>query len=231
LGVSLENSLASVTAKLGDIDVTVWRDDPAGVPGYYLIVPAQGVRAVWMNLIARFGVAEANKRRLRPVGWAAFNATRIEAGRPILGIDFDSAPIASALPGKKEQSPEEAGAGVLPAETGLFGRGVSITKGCYLGQEIVARMHARSQVARQVVGIRIDGSALPLAGGQIFDDQSNVVGVITSSTLSPLLSNSAICLGMVKRPLFNVGSALQIPAEGAIHRGTVVSLPFLGGSS
>lgn len=232
VGTALDAPLACATVRWNEVEAVIWRDDPAGVPGYHMVVASESARAVWMNLIASFGAQEANKRRLRPVGWAAFNATRIEAGRPILGIDFDTPPIATAFPGKKDTSVDETGAaGVLPAETGMFDRAVSVTKGCYLGQEIVARMHARAQVARQIVGIRMEEPALPMAGAQVFDDQSNVIGVITSSTVSPILSNAAICLGMVKRPFFNEGSSVRIPAEGAIRVGKVVKLPFVGGSA
>ena len=116
---------------------------------------------------------------------------------------------------------------VLPAETGQLSRAVSLTKGCYLGQEIVARMHARGQLARQIVGLKMDGDALPIAGAKIFDEGDNEVGGITSSTLSPVLSNRAICLGLVKKPFFNVGTRLRIPAEGGIHPASVVELPFV----
>jgi folate-binding protein YgfZ len=143
---------------------------------------------------------------LRPIGWAAFNTTRIEAGQSLFGIDFDET--------------------FLPAETGRLDSAVSFTKGCYPGQEIVARMHARKQLAKQIAGIRMDGEALPVAGTLIYDEASNQIGAITSSTLSPILSNAAICLGILKRPFFNVGSVLQIPAEGAMRKATVVELPF-----
>src|SRR2546423_11719344 len=107
-------------------------------------------------------------------------------------------------------------------------RAVSFTKGCYPGQEIVARMHARQQVARQVVGIRMGDDALPIAGAQIFDARGGeVIGGVTSSTISPVLSNAAICLGIVKRPHFNTGTKLTIPAEGAMRGASVVELPFL----
>ena len=211
-----------------DVDAIVWRDDPAGVPGYHMILPTSSVAKVWTELLAKFGELVQNKRMLRPIGWAAFNACRIEAGRPVLGIDFDSAPVASASPGKKNESAEDSGRGSLPAEAGLFDRAVSVTKGCYLGQEIVARMHARSQVAKQVAGIRMADDALPIAGEQIQDAQGNIIGAVTSSTLSPILSNASICLGMVKRPHFAIGTKLRIPAEGAIRDATVVTLPFLG---
>jgi folate-binding protein YgfZ len=228
LGTTIDSLLQSVTTRLFDIDVIAWRDDPCGVPGYHLIVPTESARTVWMNLIAAYGsLRESAKRPLRPVGWAAFNACRIERGRPVFGIDFDGAPVPTAGPGKKDVSSDDSGTGALPAETGLFDRAVSITKGCYLGQEIVARMHARGQVARQICGIRMEGDALPIAGVQVLDEQSNAIGVITSSTISPVLSNAAICLGLVKRPHFTVGTKLKVPAEGAVREGTVVELPFV----
>lgn len=211
-------------------DVWVWRDDPTGAPGLHLLVPTAAARSIWMHFISTFGQSnQTGKRQLRPVGWAAFNSTRIEAGRPMLGIDIEFMPMTTAMPSKQQREQPgaaDSGPGMLPAETGLLERAVSLTK-CYIGQEIVARMHARGQVARRIVGIRMESDALPLAGAEIFDEESNLVGFITSSTNSPVLSNLAICLGTVKRPLFEAGSKLRIPAEGALREGTVVATPFL----
>lgn len=198
---------STLTAVFGMTSV-VWRDDETGGPGYHLIVDVEQARPLWLSLLERFGKDQTlGKRRLRPAGWAAFNATRIEAGRAMFGIDFDDS--------------------VLPAETGRFPRAVSLTKGCYLGQEIVARMHARAQVARQVVGIRMEDDALPIAGAEVFDEQSNQVGIITSSTVSPVLSNAAIGLGMLKRGFIATGTVVHIPAEGSIRKAAVAELPFL----
>ena len=199
------------------VEAVVWRDDTVGAPGYGIILPTVKAADVWQGLITQYGpiprddtgatLQPYQRRPMRPVGWAAFNAARIEAGRPLFGIDFDDT--------------------VLPAETGLLERAVSLTKGCYLGQEIVARMHARQQVARKIVGIRMKDDALPLAGTHIYDDQQNEIGGITSSTISPLLAGHAICLGIVKKPFFDLGTTLVIPAEGAMRPGTVVAVPFL----
>ena len=141
------------------------------------------------------------------MGWAAYNTARIEAGRPLFGIDFDDS--------------------VLPAETAQLSRAVSFTKGCYLGQEIVARMHARGQLAKQIVGVRMEGDALPIAPTKVYDQSDNEIGGITSSTLSPILSNAPLCLGLVKKPFIAEGTKLRIAAEGAIHLGTVSPLPFV----
>jgi len=200
--------LGSTVVRLFDAEIAIWRDDPAAVPGYHLICDVATAERVWTGLLAQFGQSqELGKRSLRPAGWAAFNATRIEGGRPIFGIDFD--------------------ASVLPHETGQLSRAVSFTKGCYLGQEIVARMHARGQFARQLVGIKMADDALPIAGATVYDDSDNQIGGITSSTVSPILSNGAICLGYVKKPFTPVGTIVTVPAEGRTRKASVVELPFL----
>lgn len=198
--------LASKPATLNGVPLTIFRDDPTGAPGYHLIVPAGRAADIW-KLLSDPYEAQTNKRALRPVGWAMFNATRIEAGRPLFGIDFS------------EES--------LPAETGQFARAVSVTKGCYLGQEIVARMHARNQVAKQLVGLKISEDALPLAGTPVQDTAGNTVGAITSSTLSPLLGGAALALATIKKGFFDPGTILQVRAEDADRKATVTPLPFL----
>jgi len=203
----LTSPLMSKPARLFNADVTIWRDDPTGAAGFFLIIPTAAAQTVWTELLARFTGTDAFTRRLRPIGWAAFNATRVEAGRPLFGIDFDES--------------------ILPHETGpLLNRAVSFTKGCYLGQEIVARMHARGGAARSIVGIRMTSDHLPIAGAKTYDDAGNEVGGVTSSTVSPVLSNAALCIALVKRPHFTLGKTLTIPAEGQMRQGTVVELPF-----
>lgn len=200
--------LGSASIRLYDTDATVWRDDPAAIPGYHLLIDTASVERVWTGLLERFGQPkELGRRALRPAGWAAFNAARVEGGRPIFGIDFDDT--------------------ILPHETGQLARAVSFTKGCYLGQEIVARMQARGQFARQLVGIRMTDDTLPIAGAIIYDDNDNQIGGITSSTISPVLSNLAICLGIVKKPFTPIGTILNIPAEGQMRKASVAELPFV----
>src|SRR3954453_3281930 len=173
------------TRRLG-IEATVFRDDECSGPGYHLIVAADRAAELWQAMLTQFSnPLELGKRRLRPIGWAAYNACRIEGGRPLFDIDFGN----SANP---DQS-------VLPAEAVQFGRAVSVTKGCYLGQEIVARMHARQQVAKQLVGVRGNADAVPGGGAHLFDEKDNQVGMVTSSTVSPVLSNACIALGYLKK--------------------------------
>ena len=199
--------LASSTIELFGAPAIVWRDDPTGAPGYHLLISKDLIPEVWKKLAALSEPIELGKRRLRPMGWAAFNAARIEAGRALFGIDFDDT--------------------ILPAETGQMARAVSFTKGCYPGQEIVARMHARQVVAKQVVGLKFADDALPIAGSNVEDDKSNTIGGITSSTISPMLSNTAIGIALLKRPFFSPGTVVNVPAEGAMRRAVVTEMPFL----
>jgi len=244
--VPLDAPLASSQFKLFDVDAIAFRDDVCGVPGVHLVVPHDAAQNMWLALVERFGFAtDIGKRMLRPIGWAAFNTTRIEAGRPLVDVDIPAAtpdrPGAKLRPEELQEASQEnaptagggrsgaapAHPGILPAETGpLAARAVAYTK-CYVGQEIVARMHARGQVAKQLVGLRVADDALPVAGTNVFDDKDNAVGAVTSSTPSPVLSNATIALAYVKRPLFAEGTKLRVPAEGAVREATVVKLPFV----
>ena len=223
------SDVPTTTLRLGGVEVVAYRDDPCGVPGVTLLVPRDAAVAVWQDLTTRFGQTaddrEYGPRRLRPVGWAMFNACRIENGRPLLGVDFTASP--PSRPGPKKDAGDEPKGGTLPAETGpLFDRGVSVTGGCYLGQEVVARMHARRVTAKQIVGVRMLDDALPAAGAPVEVDDA-AVGTVTSSTISPVLSNACLCLATVKRPHFEAGTRVVVPAEGRHAAGEVVGLPFL----
>jgi folate-binding protein YgfZ len=224
--------LGSTELDLAGVPATLFRDDICGVLGLHLLLPSDRAAEVWMRLVrheprpSASGDLQPARRPLRAVGWAAFNAVRIEAGRPLFGIDIEPAP--PSLPGQKAEPETDARVpGLLPAETGRFDHAVSVTKGCYLGQEIVARMHARHVVARRLVGFRVREDALPIAGSQVLDDTGNPIGVVTSSTVSPVLSNVCIGLALLKKPHFEPGRIVQVPAEGALRSAEVVALPFV----
>lgn len=237
--ITLEGLLATLRLNFFGIPVTVFRDDTCGVPGYHLLIPIESAAFIWTRLTTQLGFTETGKHLLRPIGWAAFNAARIEAGRPLLDIDLPSSP--PDRPGAKLSAKDQdaaastespttaASSGVLPGETGsptVVARGVSYTK-CYVGQEVVARMHARKVTARQLVGLALADDALPVAGSNVFDATDNAIGVVTSSTVSPQLGGKAICLALVKRPHFAVGTIVRVPAEGKMRNATVVELPFV----
>ena len=134
----------------------------------------------------------------------ALEIMRVEAGIPALGSELD----------------EE----VLPPEARLE-RAISTTKGCYVGQEIVARLRARGQVNHLLVGLKIepaDASAdLPPVDASL-SCQGRVTGELTSVVQSP--TEGSIGLGYVRREHSEIGTDVDV--EGG-RRATVVALPFV----
>jgi folate-binding protein YgfZ len=110
-------------------------------------------------------------------GSEAFDIARIEAGRPEWGLDMDESTLA------QEANMEELHA-------------ISYTKGCYTGQETVARVHFRGHVNRMIRGLRFDGVA-PTPGCELVDDTGKRLGDVRSVGLSPRLGG--VALAMVRR--------------------------------
>jgi folate-binding protein YgfZ len=200
---------------IGKTTITVFRNDLAGEPQYELIVPRDQLVSLWQILHEAGGHPDTadNGDTLRAIGWSAFNTARIEAGTPIFGIDLSDH--------------------YLPMETAhWYPRAVSVTKGCYIGQEIVARMHAHNTVARLLVGLRIKGDKLPDAGTDILDPAATAagaapqVGIVTSSCMSPMLGNAPIAIGYVKRAFATPGKPLEVLAEGVHAPTEVAPLPL-----
>lgn len=175
---------------------TVLRADRPGEPRFELWSAAGETAA----LAARLAGAGAT-----PVGAGAFETARIEDGEPACGVDYG----------------EEA----LPQETGDEAA-ISYTKGCYLGQEIVARIHYRGGVQRQPRGLRFAG-ALPARGSELLCD-GRPAGTVTSLADSP--ECGPIGLALLHR---RVG---EPPATLSLADGTpveMVALPFtaIGGDA
>lgn len=213
---------------------TVWvvREDSTGERGLELFVPREHALAVYKQILEAGtdpGLTIDGSRptlghrvRLRPIGWHAFNIARIEAGTPIYNIDF---------------GPEN-----LPAESGIMNERVSFTKGCYLGQEIVARMHARGHPKQTLVALKVEPAPhardkenglafMPVSGGHVFavpaesqapaETTENAVGVITSSSLSPMLAASPVCFAQVKWGHHLPGTRHMVLTEGVPAAATV----------
>ncbi len=128
---------------------------------------------------------------------------RIEAGVPVFGVDMDETTI-------------------VP-EIGTEGL-ISYSKGCYIGQEIIARIHFRGHVAKQLRGLKIAGSSGSDIGpgAELSTEDGKNAGRITSVTFSPKL-NSTIALGYVRYEYLPAGTELIV---GDL-RATVADLPFI----
>jgi folate-binding protein YgfZ len=136
---------------------------------------------------------------MTPFGEAAFHTRRIEAGVPLFGIDFD------------EQN--------FPQEVGRDHEAVSFTKGCYLGQETVARIDALGHVNQRLVGVRFFRSGIPAPGTEL-SHSGKTVGHTTSAAYSPRLS-APLGLAMVRREANAAGTRL----ESHVGSCEVVTLP------
>lgn len=182
----------------GTIDghaVTVARVPDIGVDGYDVFVPFEIFDTVWAAAVAAGAV---------PAGLGAWDIARVEAGRPEWGVDIDDTTI-----------PQEANFDEL--------NGISYTKGCYIGQEVVARVHFRGHVNKHLRGLRAASVDAPPPGAQLFDESGTHVGEVRSAVASPRLGG--VALGMVRREV-PPGATLNAKWEHGERRVDVSVLPF-----
>jgi folate-binding protein YgfZ len=123
---------------------------------------------------------------------------RIEAGRPRLGYEL--------------------GDDVIPQEAGINERAVSFTKGCYVGQETVARLFYKGKPNRRLLGLRLSA---PVERGAAIHAGDREVGRVASTCLSP--THGPIALALIRREA-GPGDGVEIGDERA--PGTVAELPF-----
>ncbi len=126
-------------------------------------------------------------------------AWRVMAGEPVMDVDVDESTI--------------------PQETGLVDEAVSFTKGCYLGQELVARIDSRGRVNRRLCGLRLSGGALPADGADL-SAGNKVVGTLTSAVT---VGDETVALGMVRREV-EIGDSVAV--DGIESAAVVHELPF-----
>jgi folate-binding protein YgfZ len=135
----------------------------------------------------------------QPVSEAVGEIVRVEHGRPRYGVDLDDS--------------------VIPQEAGLNDRAVSFTKGCYVGQETVARLHYKGKPNRHLRGLRLAALA---ATGEELQLAERTVGRVGSAVLSPELG--PIALALVRREA-EPGTSVAVGERGASAE--VTALPFI----
>jgi folate-binding protein YgfZ len=139
----------------------------------------------------------------RPIGSIAATTVRIEAGEPVMGEDATEATI--------------------PQETGLVPAAVSFTKGCYVGQELVARIDSRGHVNRLLRGIVLRATVVPPVGAEVFHG-GDVVGAL-SSVGESLTLRAPIALGTIRREV-EPGTEVEIRWPGRAASAEVRALPL-----
>jgi folate-binding protein YgfZ len=173
--------------------------------GFDLFIPNSSLGAVADKLIAA-----AKQIGGRACGWQAFETARIEAGIPRFGMDMDDTN--------------------LPLECGIENRAVSYHKGCYIGQEVINRIHSFGHVTKELRGLRLAdpagaGSPLPQRGDKLFRDGKEV-GYVTSAVKSPLV-NANIALGYARREANQIGTELTLKTAAGESPAKIVALPFV----
>ncbi len=177
------------------------RTEETGEHDLEILMPIDALVPAWKRLWSSgkpFG--------LRPVGHTALESLRIEAGIPKVGPDLNDR--------------------IVPPEANLEGKAFSLTKGCYPGQEVVARMDTYGSVKRRLVGLFIDSpnNQLPEAGAKIFSGDREV-GWVSSSAYSPTFQKP-IAMGFPLRDFTKAETELTIEIGNDRYPAVVQSLPF-----
>ncbi|MEP6925830.1 MAG: glycine cleavage T C-terminal barrel domain-containing protein [Pyrinomonadaceae bacterium] len=176
--------------------VIVIRATHTAEKGFDLFVPHVIYENVKADLRTRGAIEISDEAR---------EVLRIEAGIPKYGVDMDEMTV------------------VL--ETGLD-EAVSFTKGCYIGQEIIARIHFRGHVAKKVSGLILDENIEITPGDALVSTTGKAAGRITSTVFSPKL-NKRIALGLVRYEFLASGTELFVRHGENQFTTKVAELPFV----
>ncbi len=179
---------------LGEASIRLIRAPAMGnIPGFILMADVADAEIIREHLRAS-SMLQANRR--------VWNVARVECGRPVWGLDMDENTI-----------PQEANLDALDA--------ISFTKGCYTGQETVARLHFRGHVNKQLRGLR--ASVPMMYGAAISDNNGKAVGDVRSCVISPTFG--AIAIAMIRREVA-VGDTVRVGENDQQISARVVALPF-----
>ncbi|MGD9645182.1 MAG: folate-binding protein YgfZ [Pirellulales bacterium] len=195
---TLATPVAIAETRLADVDIQLRRHDFAGPESFSIVGRREDQPRLWSALLTAGAT---------PCGAAALDAVRIAAGSPLYGVDITSRN--------------------LPQEVARDARTINFVKGCYLGQETVARIDALGHVNRLLCGLRFADadpphSELPVAGTPLTAD-GQPAGEVTSTARSRRLG--PIGLGYVRREHAAPGSRL----ESTLGPVEVVPLPIVTG--
>jgi glycine cleavage system T protein (aminomethyltransferase) len=176
------------------------RSEETGETDIEILIPSGGLRSAWERLWTA-----GDSMGLQPFGTHALETLRVEAGLPKMGPDLNE--------------------NIVPPEANLEGKSFSLSKGCYPGQEVVARMDTYGSVRRRLVGLTLSESAVPLSGAKVYSGDREV-GWVSSAVLSPSLGK-AIAFAFPLRDFSKPGTDLEVDTDGRRVTATVQELPFV----
>jgi folate-binding protein YgfZ len=188
-------------ARIAGVAVRVIASRWLKVPGFEVVAPTDAADRIWGALFEM-----GRGAGLRPVGMAALDVLRVEAGWPWFGVDLD------------EQN--------LLMES-LTSEHVSFSKGCYVGQELVIRVEHQGHLNKRLGGLLISGKTLPSCGATIFLGDRKA-GHVTSAVHSPTLER-VIALAYLRRECWEPGTLVRISSGPGAVEAVVATLPFVAG--
>ena len=182
-----------------DHPVTIARATHTGEDGYDLFIAGAEATALWEALRAAGAC---------PIGFEAFEILRVEAGVPRYGVDVSDTNVVL------EAGQDEA---------------VSYTKGCYVGQEIIARIHWRGHVAKRLAGLILEDERQLAADAKVISTEGKEIGRVTSAVRSPRLART-VALGIIRYDYLQPGTPVTIVSGEESHAAQIAELPFVRGS-
>ena len=176
-------------------NIMIARELWTGENGYLLVGHRENADSVWRAL----SDAGAN-----PAGIAAFESLTLEAGVPLFGKDMTSA--------------------VNPMQAGLEEKAIDFEKGCYIGQEVIAKIKYLGQVNRGLMGLKVSGDITPEPGAAVHSDEKNI-GSITRAAYCPTV-DAVLAFSYLPRAQMEPGTEVRVACRGGDAKATVESLPI-----
>ncbi|HPV83509.1 MAG TPA: aminomethyltransferase family protein [Nitrospira sp.] len=192
-------ALQTIPTTIGGHAALIMRTEETGEQDLEILLPADGLTAAWSQLMTAGAPFD-----ITPVGSQARELLRIEAGLPKAGPDLN----------------EE----IVPPEANLEGKAFSLSKGCYPGQEVVARMDTYGNVRRHLVGLTIPDQIVPPPGAKLFSGDREV-GWVSSAVWSPQ-RKAALAFAFPLRDFSAPDTQLTVEVAGTRHQATVHALPL-----
>jgi folate-binding protein YgfZ len=197
------SSYASTEISIADTDILILQRKSISGGHWAILVSQDKAAEVW-----RFLIQSGQGEGIRPAGSLVYNALRIRAGLPAAG--------------------RELSLDYIPLEAGLWDE-VSFGKGCYTGQEIIARMESRGRLAKTIVQLKLSRF---VESPQKLMLENKEIGTMTSSVLTPM--DEALAIGFVKIGDAVIGRRLSVAdtdVEGEVTGLAGVQPPWINGAS
>lgn len=200
-----KSPLEAVERNFERFSIFVMQNSATGEAGFHLLAPAGEIARVRDYLVQAARGSDG-----LPVGYVAWNIRRVECGLPWYGIDFSG-----------DNFPQEA----------RLGAAVSYTKGCFRGQETLARLEHRGHVNRLLVGLVPEESALSVNERARFEEIARLGETLAGEELRPQATSDAEALEIrgflpAGSPLYRAGSSNETASSNALACGVTTSAVY-----